>query len=493
MIRLRNILFLIVFLLLPATGNAYDLARHVTEFRLSNGMRWIFVKRAQAPVFSGVVMIRVGGADEEPGKTGLAHVFEHMAFKGSSQLGTRDWAKEEPLLRKIEEVGATLTAESMKPKPDASLMNDLGRKLAQLEREADGYRAKNEIWEVLTRNGAADLNAYTSKDVTTFHASMPSNRFGLWAEVMTDMVFEPAFREFYTERSVIAEERRSHVENNPDGMMSEKILSASFDGGPYHWSTIGFEEDILGLTIDDARTFHAKYYVPGNMVGVLVGDLDISQARAILERTFGRYRTRSTPPGPKSPGKERGDVEEIFAFKAEPSVAVAWHKPTLPDPDEYAFDLIESLLCDGRSSRLQKRLIYDRKMAGDLSCTVAYPGGRLSNLFLVWIDPLRSVAPEHILAVVGDEMRRLRDEPVGEEELASAKKRATAGLVFALDRNMSLAQQLAEFETIFGDWRIFADYPRRIAAVTPADLQRTAARFLTDANRVVIERRKGGR
>lgn len=481
------------FLLLsafPTMASAYDLARHVTELKLSNGMRWLIVRRAQAPVFSGVVMVRVGGADEEEGKTGLAHMFEHMAFKGSRRIGTKNWLKEKPILDEIEDIGEALTQELKKEHPDNTRTQDLSAKLGVLEKKADAYRAKNEIWEVLSRNGGADLNAFTSKDLTAFHASMPSDRLELWARTLSDMIFEPTFREFYTERRVVAEERRSGTENNPDGVMSEKILSVSFADGPYHWSTIGFEKDIMGLTIQDARAFHQKNYVPGNMVGVLVGDVNIAYAERILSEAFGVYRKALVPKGPSGPGEELKGAKEKFNFDAEPSYAIAYHKPTLPDPTEYAFDIIETALCEGHSSRLQKRLIYDKKMVDGIFCTVSYPGSRFSNLFLIWIDPLKHHAFSKVLAEISDEMRKLSESPLSEEELGRVKKQVTASHVFALDRNMTLALRLAEFETIFDDWRLMADYPKRIEAVSVEEIKKVAQQFLTDANRVIVERLK---
>ena len=491
MLRLRAVLiFLFIALIIPARGSAYDLARNVTEFRLANGMRWLLVRRTQAPVFSGVVMVRVGGADEEPGKTGLAHLFEHMAFKGSYRIGTKDWAKEKPLLDRIERLGAEVTAEMKKEKPDAARAKELAAEIAKLEHEADAYRVKNEIWEIMSRNGASDLNAFTSKDVTAYHASLPANKLELWARIMAEMAFEPSFREFYTERNVVAEERLSSLENNPDGAMGERLLSASYETGPYKWTTIGYKQDIMGLTIADARAFHARNYVPGNMVGVLVGDLDPKAVKPVLERAFGAYGAKPMPPEPVVKEIDSGGVKEDFKFKAQPSLAVAWHKPTLPDKAEYAFDIIESLLCGGRSSRLEKDLVFDHRLAEDISCTVSYPGSRLSNLFLIWIEPMKSVSMDRVLDSVDREIKKLAEVPVDGDELARVKKRVTSSLVFGLESNIDLARQLAEFETVFGDWRLLADYPASIAAVTPDDIMRAAQRYLNDKNRIVIERQK---
>ncbi|MFA4874076.1 MAG: insulinase family protein, partial [bacterium] len=254
--RIVSVIVLTVALTAAQPAHSFDLKKQVSEFSLPNGMKWLVVRRAEAPVFSGIVIVRAGGADEEKGKTGIAHMFEHMAFKGGSRLGSRDWSREMPLLDRIEKAGDELTA--LRGSGDKEKIAALSKELATLTREADEFQVKNEVWEVMMRNGAHDLNAYTSKDLTAYHASMPVTRLGLWAMVMSELIFEPAFREFYTERSVVSEERRTSVENSPEGALSDRLLSASFKDGPYSFSTIGFDDDVSGLTIADAKEFHKR-------------------------------------------------------------------------------------------------------------------------------------------------------------------------------------------------------------------------------------------
>jgi len=481
-------------LLLSATGaQAFDLASQVHEFTLGNGMRWLVVTRPTAPVFSGIIMVRAGGIDETPGKTGLAHMFEHMAFKGSSRIGTRDWKREQPILKEIEAAGDALT-EAVRAKPaDAERVAALTRRMAELKRGADRFQAKNEVWEVLKRNGAHDLNAYTSKDLTAFYASMPRTRLELWARVMAEMIFDPAYREFYTERSVVAEERRTSVENNPEGAMGDKILSTAFSGGPYSWSTIGLAEDVQGLTASDARAFHDRHYVPSNMVGVIVGDVTVGEVRRVAEKVFGAFPVKPRPEGPAEMGSERAGVAAELRFNAAPSIAIAFHKTTLPHEEEYAFDVIESLLCDGRSSRLEKHLVYDRRIAKGVYCSDGYPGSRLPNLFVIWVEPLKGHSTKSILKAVDDELAELRKRAVPDEELSRTRKQVTASIVYALDGNDDLAEALARFQTNFDDWRMLADYPAKISQVDAAAVQRVAERFLNEGREIVVRRERAGR
>ena len=488
--KLRTIALVALVRFWPKASPAYDLASHVTEFRLPSGMQWLIVRRQQAPVFSGIVMVRAGGVDERKGKTGVAHMFEHMAFKGSSRIGTKDWARERRVLERIERLGCEFTAAQRAKEPDAAKIAEMQKRMAAAKKEAACYQIMNEIWEILMRNGGKGINAYTSKDVTAYYASMPVSRLPLWAEVTAEMIFDPVFRDFYTERSVVAEERRTSIENSPGGALVERLLSASYEEGPYSWSTIGLEEDVLGLTIADAREYHRRNYVPSNMIGVIVGDVNVARTKAAVARAFGHYPNRKLSPEPKIEAILVGGVEERFKFDAASAVAIAYHKPTLPDPAEYTFDVILSLLCEGSSSRLKKRLIFDERLAKDVYCSDGFPGSRLPNLFLIWVKPLRGRSVRKVLNVVSEEIAALREAPVEESELARVRKMVTASIMFALDSNDKLAEELARFQTIFGDWRLLGDYPKMISRVTAVDVKRVANEYMIDSNRVVVERRR---
>jgi len=484
-------LLIISALLIPFDAAGYDLESHVADFRLSNGMRWLVVRREQAPVFSGMVMVGTGGVDEVKGKTGLAHMFEHMAFKGTARICTKDWEKERPILEKIEALGAELTRETRSEKPDAARIQEIEKEMAGLRKEAARYQSKNEVWEILMRNGGKGVNAYTSKDVTAYYASLPSSRLGLWAAVTADIVFNPEYRDFYVERSVIAEERRSGIDDNPEGAFVEKLLSSSFKDGGYSWSTIGTESDVMGLTIADAKAFHARNYVPSNMVGVIVGDVNLAEARAIVEREFARYKAGPRPAEPAASRAAEGGVSQSLQFEAAPSVAIAFHKPTLPDPAEYSFDVMTNLLCDGSSSRLKKRLVFDERTAKEIFCDDGFPGSRLPNLFVIWVEPLKGHSAKEVLKAIDEEMARLRDEPVSDEEMARVTKSVTSAIMFALDSNEMFAEELARFQVVFDDWRLLGRYPEKISGITPKDVQSVARKYLVDSNRVIVERKRG--
>ncbi|MBI4211052.1 MAG: insulinase family protein [Deltaproteobacteria bacterium] len=431
-------LLVLSLIFVTSSASAFDLAKNVVELRLSNGMRWLLVSRPGAPVFSGVVMLKVGSAEEVPGKTGLAHMFEHMAFKGSAELGP------------------------------------------------------NEVWEVMARNGASDLNAFTAKDMTAYHASLPNNRLKLWSYVMSQMVGSPVFRDFYTERSVVLEELRMSVENDPDGFVMEELVQQAFADGPYHWSTIGFKEDLEGLTDEDAAAFHHQHYVAANMVGALVGNFSLPQAKQTLEHFFG-----SIPAGESHadapPSKARGGVRKKISRDAEPLVVYAYHKPTFPDPDTYTMEAITSLLCDGVSSRLELQLIREEKIARSVSCTSNFPGLRFPNVMTIAVQPLNGISFQTIEKIVHREIEKLKIQPVADAELARVLSQLESHFVYSLEDNMHLAMNLASFETLFHDWKMMISYIDHMRSITPSMIQAAAQKYLTNDRRVTIERQRGGR
>jgi len=463
------------------------LEKSVVEFKLPNGMRWLLVERHQAPVFSGVVMIRVGGTDERAGKAGLAHMLEHMAFKGSKVIGTRDWKGEQPILKELSAVGKEISLEQRSSSPDRDKLVRLKQRFADLKNKHEKYYVKNEIWEIMNRNGAIDLNAFTSKDVTAYHASLPINRLELWAAIFSQMVEQPVFREFYTERDVVAEERRTSVDNDPDGKMAEILLDMAFQNGPYSWSTVGPERDILGYLEEDAKNFQEKYYTPGLMVGVLVGDIDVKEAKRVVTKYFGGISKRGTPVQ-HSYERNKGGGEKSFSFDAEPAIVMTFHKPTLPDPEEYVFDVVTTLLCSGSTSRLYRKLVIEEKVATSVSCSDSFPGSRLPNLFVIWVEPVGRVSLSLIEKMVNDELKKLKFEPVSNQELKRVRTNVAASFIYGLETNMELAEALARFETIFNDWRLLVHYPDHVAQVTTEDVMTLAKKYLIPENRTIVRR-----
>lgn len=452
----------------------------VHEFTLENGMKWFLVNKKYAPVFAGVVQVKAGGVDEVPGKTGLSHLLEHMAFKGTSSIGTTNFEAEKNIIDKID---AVMEAGGGKEEVE-KLMN-----------EQKKFMVQNELWDILTRNGANNINAYTGKDVTTYFSEMPNSKLELWAYLTSDMISDPVFREFYTERDVVMEELRTSLDNSPDGRLYKALLGNAYKKSPYSWPTIGLKEDVLRFNRNDIIDFYKAHYQPECMVGAIVGDIDIEQTRSILEKYFGPLKgksdtcERTMPLDP--PQKEEKDA--IVNYDAEPMLVMAFHKPTLPNFDDYIFDVFSYVLCEGESSRMQKELVKDKKIAKSISCFNSYPGSRVENLFIVYAEPFDVISlPELKKAIMG-ELNRLALEPVDSKELEKVKKQMKTGFLVSIDSNFNLAHTLVYFQNLAGDWRYILKHPRNIDRIKAEDLMNTAKRYFVPENMTVVElRRKDG-
>lgn len=488
-------LLLTLFVLFPSLAftegkpAARAWADRVHEVKLGNGLRFLLYPRGEAPIVSAFIRFRAGGLDEEAGKTGLAHFLEHMAFKGTSRLGTKDFAKEKPLLDEIEAVGEELAAEYRRgPGADAGKIQALREKLRALHERQVPLLKKEELAKMMQENGGIDYNATTSKDITTYYVSLPADRIRFWAEVESERIYQPIFREFYEEKDVVLEERRMRVDNDPDGRLYEAFIQTAFSEGPYHAPTIGSASDILGLTASDLRAFWKKFYVPSNMIGALVGRFDPVEVKKILEETFGKLVFEAPPqtetkPAPKSTQEKEQRIK--LKLSARPRIFVGYHKPTLPHDDDYVFDLLNEVLAEGRSSRLYRSLVLEKRLAASVETSTSVPGSRLPNLFLIEVNPLNPGKTEELIRALDAEIERLRVEGITERELMKAKNRLTVDFLWQLKTNEGLASQLTYFEAVAGDWHYLIDYLDKIGRFGVEDVKRVANTYLVNSNRTV--------
>jgi predicted Zn-dependent peptidase len=496
--RYTGILLLLFLLAGPVTagwtagGGQASLSDRVIEKRLANGLTVLLVERHQSPVLSINVTFGVGGMNEHTGITGIAHLYEHMAFKGTRTLGTRDYEAEKPLLEELNRLNAEI--EGIKEKlrvagqaeADSPGLQQKLREFKELQERADALVVGNEMALLYQRHGAVGLNASTGKDVTRYTVSLPANRLPLWAAIEADRMAHPVLREFYKERAVVMEERRLRTEDSPQGLLSEAFTAAAFQAHPYGFPTIGWGSDILSLTPAQTDSFFRTYYAPANAVIAIVGDIRPSDVLALIEETFGKI-----PPGPPPPPvvtrepPQRGERRLEVEFDAEPALLIGYHKPALGDPDDFVFDVIDSVLSEGVTSRLYRRLVREQRVAATIGTDSGYPGLRAPNLFVISAIPLVPHTAKELEAAIEAEIERLKTEPVSVHEMEKVLNNLDASLVRSLRSNSGLASQLAFFQTVAGDWRYVLKARDRIAAVTPADIQRVAAKYFTRGNRTI--------
>jgi len=468
---------------------AQDLASFEAKTKvhvLPNGWTFIIVERPTAPVFSFATVADVGSAQEVPGITGLAHMFEHMAFKGTPNIGTRDYAGEKKALDALEAAYQAWQAERLAPQPDAKKLERLLADFKTKQQTAAGFVVKGEFDELVTREGGVGMNASTGADETRYFYSLPANKAELFAYLESERFFHPVFREFYEERDVVMEERRMSTESQPIGRLVEQFTSAAFAAHPYHQPSIGYTSDLQSITMTDAERFFQTEYVPSRLTTAVVGDVHAETLIPLLDKYFGRIPARPAPPPLRT--VEPPQVAEktvVLEDASQPMYLEAYHKPASTHPDQAVYDAIDDVLSTGRTSRLYRSLVRDKKLAVDVESFSGYPGEKYPNLWAILAVPAFGVSNQQVQTALREELEKLKGQDVSDEEMARFKARSKANLIRSLRSNQGLASQLAEYQRLYGDWRELFRYIDRLDKVTKADVRRVAGEAFRSENRTV--------
>ncbi len=489
---LRSILLAGVALAAPgwaadaAAQNLASFEARTTVHVLPNGWTFIICERPGAPVFSFATQADVGAAQDPKGQTGMAHMSEHMAFKGTRVIGTSDWAKEGPALEKMDAAYMAWQKAKDGRGTDPKELEKLQKTFEDAQADAQQYVKPNEFDELVSREGGVGMNAGTSSDATTYYYSLPANKFELFAYLESERFSKPVFREFYKERDVVIEERRLRTESQPTGRLIERFINAAFTAHPYGNAPIGYRSDLERYTMSDSMTFFEKYYGPSNLVTAIVGGIKAKEIIPILDKYFGRIPARPKPE-PLRTIEPAAATEIVLTLRdpAQPIYIEGYHKPAATDPAEPAFDAISDVLTRGRTSRLYRLLVRDKQLAVAIQGGGAFPGAKYPHLFVLFAVPARGVKTDAVVEAMHPELERLKTEDITDEELARFKTRAKADLMRSLNSNEGLAENLANYQTLFGDWRELFKYVDRIDAVTKADIRKAAAATFTPTNRTV--------
>ncbi|WP_321391734.1 pitrilysin family protein [uncultured Desulfuromusa sp.] len=477
---------LFVFLFIgPEIVFAQTLADKVQEYKLDNGATVLLVERHTSPTVAAYISFRVGGANETSQERGVAHLLEHMLFKGTKTLGTKNYAAEKKLLQKIKNTGQRIDALKFRTETDSEQLQQLQEELTALQAEHRKLVVKNEFSRIYGENGGVGYNAFTGKDSTTYLINLPANKLELWAAIESDRLQNAVFREFYTERDVVHEERRRSYESSPRGMMYETLLAAAYEVHPYRNPIIGWNSDIETLDPDQIREFFDKYYTPVNMVITLVGDFQSETTLQMIERYFGRLKPGvPVPPVVDREPEQKGERRVAINFDAEQQLMIAYHKPTMPQREDYVFDLLMQVLSEGRTSRLYRSLVVDKQLVTDVNVFGA-PGSRYDNLMVLSLTPRNGRSPKEVEAAVYTELERLKSEPLSSRDLDIARKQIMTSILRGLRGNSGLARMLSSYQTL-GDWRYLVDYEDHLSSITPKDIMDVAKRYLQADNRTVV-------
>jgi predicted Zn-dependent peptidase len=471
-------------LLLALLQDLTSFEKTVTEHRLSNGMTFLIVERHEVPVISFHLYADVGSVDEEVGQTGMAHMFEHMAFKGTPDIGTRDYGQEKEALDRVDDAYRKLRAARLELKPDPSRIQELEKAFQAAQAEAGEYAMSEEFTQVIEQAGGAGLNASTSNDATRYYLSLPSNKAELWFSLESARYLDPVLREFYKERDVVMEERRMRVESQPVGKLVSNMLSLAYRAHPYGREGIGWRSDLENLTRWKAEEFFEKHYVPETLTAVIVGDIDPKQAVTWAEAYFGRLpkRDRAEPVLTREPAQEGPRSTTVHA-QSQPVLLIGYHKPSALHEDDAVFDAVQDVLSGGRTSRIYRSLVQEKKISAGAGGFPGFPGNKYPNLFLFFSFPAPGHDNDENEKAMLAEIEKLKTELVTEEELSRVKARARAQLVDGLDSNSGLAAQLAVYQVLTGDWRNLFRSLEKIDRVTREDIQRVAKEYFVESNR----------
>jgi predicted Zn-dependent peptidase len=485
----RNLAFS-VLLGVPAWSllHAQDLAsfeKRITTKVLPNGLTLLVCERPEAPVFSYVTFVDAGDVNDPSGESGLAHMFEHLAFKGTTEIGTKDWPDEKVALEKVEQAEQAVEDQKRNPLgPDPQKLKEAQEAFRKAQADAEQYVIPNQFTEVAEREGAEGLNAETGLDDTQYFWSMPENRLELWAWLESSRLADTVPREFYKERDVVLEERRMRTDSNPIGRLLEQFLATAYVAHPYGRSGIGWPSEVSQITATEAMAFHKKYYVGSNLVVAVVGDVKAADVMPMLEKYFGRV-----PAGPKPLAMPTVEPKQ-FAEKTveireqtQPFYIEGYHRGSYKDPDDAVYDAISDIMSNGRVSRLYRSLVRDQQIAAEAQGFSPYPGDKFPSLFAFYAVPLPGHTPQEMATAIHKEIEKLKTTDVSDEELAMFKTRTRADLLRGLADNQGLAQALAEYQTRYGDWRELFKELDRVDKVTKADIKRVANQVFVANNR----------
>ena len=486
-----SVLFLTVFVSFTLSIQAQTfeaLIKQVKVHTLGNGMKFIVLERHDAPIVAFHVYADAGSANESYGITGISHILEHLAFKGSKVVGTKDYAAESRILSELDAVYDQWKREEAKATPDNTKIKELKEKFTDLEKKAKEYVVNNEYFDMMMREGDAGVNAYTSKDATQYINYLPSNRLEFWMAMTSDRFLNPVLREFYKERDVIMEERRLGLETQPTGKLMEDFMAVAFKAHPYHHGVVGHMSDLQSITPRDVEEYFKKYYSPSNLTVGIVGDVRADEVFKLADTYFSRIPSgpRPEPVRTKEP-EQWGERRVTVSAKSQPYLLMGYHIPDGKQKDSRTLEALANILGQGRSSRLYTTLVKDKKIAVMAQSFSGFPGDKFPNLIAFMVMPAAGKTSAECQAALEDEIEKIKKESVTEDELTKFKRGTIKGLLDQMTSNPQMAALLTYADVVLGGYEKALEQIDQIRALTAPDVKRVANQYLVKTNRTIGE------
>ena len=470
----------------------------VTDVTLSNGTKLLLVERHDEPSISGGWVAHVGSSNEKPGMTGIAHLFEHMMFKGTETIGTTDYKKDLEILAEQEKARDEMRVEErklraeyrkgeiddvLKPENMTPRWRELKKKFDELVDAERQVLVKSEFDEIYSSQGGSLENAFTTEDLTAYFINVPANKLELWMWMESERIRHPVFREFYAERDVVFEERRMRTDSTPLGKFAEEASAMFWESVPYGWPVVGWPSDIPAISKAEADEFYATYYCPHNITLILVGDFKRAEAESMARQYFERI-----PRGPRTPpdvitlevpqvAEKRMNAEA----EANPQVDIEWHTVPFGHKDSYALRVLAEVL-KKNTGRLYKGLVLGSQVATSVD---AEPDSRKwAGLFDISGEAREGRTPEDVERGIYAELDKLKKDQIPPDELQKVRNNLAAAEYRKLSGNYPILMHLIMNDGE-GDWREVNDAGDKIQAVTAADVKRVTEKYFTKENRFV--------
>jgi predicted Zn-dependent peptidase len=464
-----------------------EMASKVHFETLPNGIRVILYNRGIAPVFSGAVVVRVGGSDEVLGETGISHMFEHMAFKGTRVVGTKDFAKEQRLLARLEEIASDSDAAQHLSAEQQKEWDDIHKQLKAIW-VSDDFSRRYE------KSGAVGLNATTDKEFTKYFVDFPRSAFELWCKMEADRLIRPVMRQFYQERDVVLEERRMRFDDDPNGRLYELLLGVAYQIHPYRAPVIGYERDLRRLTATKLEEFRKRFYTPRNIVVSVVGRVDPVEDMKVISEYFGAIPTapevvRDIPSEPEPQGERRVSLR----MAASPQVMIAYAKPNYPHPDDPAISVASEILAGSKVSPLYVELVKKRQLAAGIAHEEG-PGVAFPNLLIFSATTKAPHTNDTLVSGFDGVLERFKRNGPTQEQVDIAKRSIGMAYLEHLRSSQSLALDLGTSELAYGSWKASVEWYDQMSKVTVEDVKRVTLKYLSNDRRTIgtVERESKG-
>jgi len=455
---------------------------------LKNGMKFIVLERHEAPVVSFHVYADVGSANESYGITGISHLLEHMAFKGSKVIGTKDYEAEAKVLEELDALYGEIKREKAKVKPDTDRLKEMEEKFETLRKKAKECVVTDEFVDMMLKEGDRGVNAYTSNDATQYIDSLPSNKLEFWMSMTSDRFLNPIFREFFKERDVVMEERRLGLETRPTGRLIEDFFAVAFKAHPYHHSVIGHMSDLERITRQDVEEYFRKFYGPSNLTAGIVGDVKAQEVFDMAEVYFERIPSGPKPESVRTVEPEQGGERRVTVVaRSQPLIVVGYHRPDVRHKNNASLEALANILGQGRSSRINEVLVKEKKVAVYVTSFNGFPGEKFPNLIAFLAVPSRGHTSAECLELIDEEIEKIQKESVTPEELTKFKRSAVKSIMNQMKSNSRMAALLTYAEVVLGGLDAAFDQIKEIEAITAEDVKRVANDYLVKKQRTIGE------